>query len=164
MKKLICILALGMLLCGCGAPVYETIGNVIHVGQQDAAPRSIAILLPEDATVLTSSGTDTMYLCNDYTMSLQTLPGGDLAATVRNLSGYEPSQVTLLKSRCGDHDRYDWVWVAAGENGDVLCRAAVLDDGNYHYALTVVADAGADLTDTWNELFSSFCLDSQEEA
>lgn len=165
MKKAVWFLALALVLSGCSAPVYETLGNVVHVGQMDATPRQIVLSLPADAAVLTASGTDMLYNCSDYTMSLQTLPAGDFAATVRTLSGYEPSQLTVLQSQCADHSRCDWVWVAAGEEGDVLCRAAVLDDGNYHYSLCVFADAdaAADLTDTWNDLFHSFCLDTQNE-
>jgi hypothetical protein len=163
LKKVICILLMLGLLSGCSGEVFETIGNVVHVGQEERLPRVIAIRLPADATVLTSVGEDRMYVCNGYTMSLQTLPGGDLNETVRTLSGYEANRLTVVKSRCGDHDRYDWVWVATGECGDVLCRAAVLDDGNYHYALTAVADENVMPTDAWNGLFSSFCLETNED-
>lgn len=166
LKKAVCFLALMLVLNGCSGPTFETMGNVVHVGNQDAVPRQMTLALPEDAAVLTASGTDMLYTCSEYTMSLQTLPAGDIAATVRTLSGYDSSRLTLLESQCGDHSRYDWVWVAAGEAGDVLCRAAVLDDGNYHYSLCVFADedAAADLTNVWNELFHSFCLDTQEES
>ena len=43
-------------------------------------------------------------------------------------------------------------------------RAAVLDDGRYHYVLTVQADAArsGELTETWNQLFSGFSLESEE--
>ena len=163
MKKLIFVCLLLMMLAGCHAPVYETIGNVAHVGQNDAVRRQILLTLPDDATVLTASGTDLLYACQDYTLSLQTMPSGDLAATVHTLSGFDASQLTLLHSCCNDHDRYDWVWVAAGENGDVLCRGAILDDGDYHYTLCVSADADADVTDAWNELFRSFCLETDRE-
>lgn len=164
MKKAVWILALLMLLAGCSAPVYETMGNVEHVAANNATARQVILTLPADAAVLTASGADMLYTCTDYTMSLQTLPAGDLSATVRALSGYESSQLTMVKSVCADHSRYDWVWVAAGEEGDVLCRAAVLDDGNYHYSLCVFADADAasELTDAWNALFNSFCLDTQQ--
>lgn len=165
MKKAVCFLALLMVLSGCSAPVYETMGNVVHVGQNNAVPRQIVLSLPADASVLTASGTDMLYTCTDYTMSLQTFHSGDLPATVRTLSGHEPAQLTIMQSQCNDHSRYDWVWVAAGEEGDVLCRAAVLDDGNFHYSLCVFANAddAAELTSVWNELFRSFCLDTQQE-
>ncbi len=164
LKKVVFLLVLLLLCSGCSAPVYETLGNVVHVGANDALPREAALSLPADAAVLTASGTDLLYTCTGYTMSLQTLPSGDMAGTVHHLSGFDMDQLTMVQSVCGDHSRYDWVWVAAGENGDVLCRAAVLDDGNFHYSLCVMADATAtaELTDAWNELFSSFCLDDAE--
>ena len=132
MKKWIWILVLGVCLTGCEAEVFETMGNVVHVGQMDAPLGQVILQLPENASILTATGKDTLYDCGDYTISLQTVPAGDFTATVRMLCGYDPDRLTMLQSQCGDHSRYDWVWVAAGENGDVLCRAAVLDDGNYH--------------------------------
>lgn len=162
MKKCIIVLFFVLLLTGCSAAqTYETLGDVEHVSATLPDPQQIMLQLPTDASVLTSAANEgTMYLCGDYTILLQTLQSGNLPATVQTLSGFTPERLTMLQSRCGNHDRYDWVWTAAGEAGDTLCRAAVLDDGVYHYALTVMAsaeDAGS-LTDDWNELFSSFCL------
>lgn len=154
------LLVAALVLSGCSAPTFETVGNVIHVSATQAPMREVTVNLPQDAAVLTASGVDSIYTCNDYTMSLQVFPAGDLAATVTSLCGYSPQQLTMLESICGDHTRRDWVWTAAGENGDVLCRAAVLDDGNYHYSLCVMADAkiAGSLTEDWNALFASFCL------
>ena len=56
--------------------------------------------------------------------------------------------------------RYDFVWASAGENGDQLGRAVILDDGNYHYCLSVLRDA--DTTEksqiVWRDVFDSFKL------
>ncbi len=166
MKLWISILLLAAVLTGCSSPVYETMGGVVHVGQEIHTPRNILLEIPQDATVLTVSGTDMLYVCDGYTMSLQNLPAGDLASTIEMLSGYTPDRLTIVESLCGDHKRYDWVWVAAGEGGDVLCRAAVLDDGKFHYSLCVTAEANAvaDLSQSWNDLFSSFCLETENAA
>ncbi len=166
MKVWISVLVLAALLTGCSSPVYETMGNVVHVGQQTRLPRTVLLEIPRDAAVLTASGTDLLYTCEGYTMSMQVLPAGDLAATVRSLSGFAPERLTILESRCGDHTRHDWVWVSAGEGGDVLCRAAVLDDGNYHYCLTVAGEdsATAQLSEAWNQLFATFCLETENAA
>lgn len=165
MKIAVCFLALILVFSGCSAPTFETIGDVQHVGNMDVAQGQVALDIPADATVLTAAGTDILYTCTGYSMSLQTLPAGNISATVRTISGYEVSELTLIQSRCGNHNRYDWVWVAAGEDGDMLCRAAVLDDGVFHYSLCVFADEdqASDLTATWNLLFQSFCLDTQEK-
>lgn len=166
MKVVVCFFLLLTLLTGCSEPVYETMGNVVHVGQPQTSFREVLLDFPEDASVLTASGTDILYACGGYTMSLQNMQSGDISATIRTLSGYDPAQLTVIESKCGDHNRYDWVWVAAGEEGDVLCRGAILDDGNCHYSLCVSADANeaGPLSQTWNELFDSFCLAPKEEA
>lgn len=162
MKKIQCVFATLLLLCGCSAPVYETLGDVAHISSTLPPARQMKLQFPADAAIMTASGTDMLYQCGDYTICLQTMASGDLAATVRSLSGYEPPQVTLLETACSDHTRYDWVWTAAGEAGDVICRAAVLDDGKHHYCLSVSADAqkAGLLTESWNQLFGSFCLEN----
>lgn len=162
LKKILCLVSVALLLTGCAAPVYETISDVVHVSATEPDMRKTVLALPADAAVLTASGTDMLYTCGDYTMSLQSMESGDLAATVRTLSGYELAQLTVMETVCGDHTRYEWVWTCAGETGDALCRAAVLDDGNYHYCLCAFADADAagELAEAWNALFRSFCLES----
>ena len=162
MKILVLLLSLSIMLCGCSSPTYETMGDVMHVGNPNALPQRIILDLPADASVLTASGSDMLYTCTDYTMCLQILPAGDISETVRTLSGYDLSELTLMQTQCNDHARYDWVWVAAGENGDVLCRGAILDDGNFHYTLNVFANAeeAGGVTQTWNALFQSFCLNT----
>ena len=162
MKKLVFLIIVGLMLAGCSEPVYETLGEVQHVSATQPQLRQTVLALPEDAAMLTASGGDMLYSCDGYTMSLQSLPAGDLTTTVRTLSGYEPAQLTILETLCDDHTRYEWVWTSAGETGDVVCRGAVLDDGNYHYCLTVSADAekaGA-LNQVWTDLFRSFCLEN----
>lgn len=162
LKKIICLLVTALLFAGCSAPVYETLGDVDHVSATQPQLRQTVLEFPGDAAILTASGSDMLYTCGDYTMSLQSLEAGNLASTVRTLSGYDPSQLTVMETVCGDHTRYEWVWTSAGEQGDVVCRAAVLDDGNYHYCLTASADAdkAGTLTEAWNELFRSFCLEN----
>lgn len=165
MKKCCVILAVILLLTGCGAAeTFETLGNVAHVSSTEPALRQVLLTVPDDAA-LEASETDTgvtVYSCDGYTMLLQSFASGNMAATIKALSGFAPEQLTMLESRCGDHDRYDWVWTAVSEEGEVVCRGTVLDDGDYHYALCVMApseEAGR-LQSQWNALFSSFCLET----
>lgn len=153
-----------MLLCGCAAQTYETLGEITHVSSTLPPMGQTVVQFPDDAVLLTSSDGNSIYTCNDYTITMQVFPAGNLQQTISSLCGFEPSQLTLMESQCKDHARYEWVWTAAGENGDAMCRAAVLDDGKYHYSLCVVADAkdAGNLTQVWNELFASFCLESDE--
>ena len=158
-------LAVGLLLCvltGCSAETFETLGPVDHVSATLPQKQQMVLSLPSDAAVLTISGEDTLYICDADAIALQMFPAGDLSGTIRTISGYEKSQLTVMESQCGNHDRYDLVWIAAGEDGEQVCRAAILDDGHYHYCMTVMADASlaGSLTDRWAQLLDSFCLES----
>ncbi len=155
-----------LLLTGCSAASFETLGDIPHQQVAAPTPRKVVLQMPEDSVqAVWSQEGDTMYLCDDYTVYLQTLPGGDLNSTVRQLSGFDRERMRLLESRCGDHDRYEWVWISAGEGGDAVNRCAVLSDGNFHYALTLSTDTAAagSLTDEWNSLMSSFCLEETSQ-
>lgn len=162
MKKIFAIVLLCAALTGCAATeTFETLGNVEHERSEQAAAGKLTLSLPSSASKEAfSNGGDTMYDCDGYTLMLQTLSSGDLTRTVRAISGFSPDKLTLMESRADGYGRYEWVWTAAGEGTDVICRAAVLDDGNYHYCLYTIAaaqDAGT-LTQEWNAVFSSFRL------
>ncbi len=163
MKKCWILVVLALCLTGCGAvETFETLGNIQHQPPSNPELRKILLELPGDAAEpVAQTGGNTVYICDEYTIALQTFASGDMNATVRSLCGFIPSQVTMMESRCGDHSRYDWVWTAAGEGGDVVCRCAVLDDGDYHYSLCVMAEAAeaGSLSGEWNKLFASFCLE-----
>ena len=160
-KIVLCFLVL-LFLTGCGAEdVFETLGPVSHQPDQLPAMASLQLTLPETASLQTfGSGSDKLYECDGYTLVLQTLDGGDFARTVRTLSGFLPEKLTIMETTAQGR-RYDWSWTAAGESGELICRAAVLDDGNYHYCLTVFAPAssGGALAAQWTALFASFGLD-----
>ena len=161
MKKLMIFLLLTIILAGCAAtPTFETLGQVQHQQTVTHPAAEVLLSLPEDAAAVTFGGSDTVYECNGYTLVLQTCSSGDLTATVQALSGFSPEKLTILESAAQTLRRYDWVWTAAGEGGDLLCRAAVLDDGNYHYCVYALAPAqnAGKLTEEWNELFASFRL------
>lgn len=161
MKTFVWLTIFCLLLCGCSSEAgFETLGPVIHVGQNAPPAREMLLDFPDDAAMLTASGPDSIYTCGDYDLCLQVLPSGDICATIDILSGFDPEQLTVMESTQTGADRYDWSWTAAGESGDMICRAAVLDDGNYHYTLCVRADAdlAGNLTQQWNLLFRSFGL------
>ena len=99
-------------------------------------------------------------MCDDYMLSMQTLAGGDLNRTLKQITGYDKTQLTVLQTRAGDAEKYSCVWTAAGEGGDQVGRAVILDDGNYHYCVTVMADAAAagELIPVWQELLATVSL------
>lgn len=162
MKKLWLVLCLCVLLSGCGAaPTYETIGNPF--GEQVAAPmRRVELKLPQEASApaLSSNENDRIYFCGGYSLCVQTFTGGDMDATLRRLTGFGKDSLTLMQTQSDDIQRSSCVWSAAGEGGDHVGRALILDDGNYHYAVTVMAEfsKAGELTQQWQEIFDSVKL------
>lgn len=162
MKILMVLVLSVLLLSGCGAAeTLETLSD--DLAQSVMGPMSeISVRLPDSAAaeVLSSEDGGKLYLCEDYALTLQTLAGGDMDRTARTLSGFSLAELTVLETGGGGLKRRDWVWTATGEQGEQLCRAAVLDDGTYHYCITVMADAeAAGALDTeWDSIFSSFML------
>lgn len=158
LKKWAGFILVAVLLTGCTAEeTLETVSDewVVPVMAQ---PREISVRLPEDTVtpVLEQDGRR-LYMGQDYEIMLETLSSGDLSATVRSLCGYERDQLTVLETRQGDCDRYDFVWTMAGETGDRLGRAVILDDGDYHYCMYAIRDQG-DTNVVWRDIFGSFSL------
>lgn len=161
MKKLIWVLIPLLLLAACASrETMETLSDNPVEGTA-AVQRQIHVDLPDEAAVpATESDSGRIYLCKDYEIIIQTLDAGDLDETIRTLSGYDRDSLTVLKTRAEGADRYDFVWATAGENGERLGRAVILDDGNYHYTMTVLKDAAATKKTqiVWRTVFESFSL------
>lgn len=162
MKKLY-VLALLVFLTGCASEqTFETVEDWYYTPAISQGVLSVS--LPEDAAVQTHSESGSIYLCDGYSICLQTLEAGDLDATLRSISGFSSEQLQIIQTRQQELKRYDFVWAAAGEAGDTVCRAAILDDGYFHYTLSVSADAAQaeGLESCWQELFASFTLGSAD--
>lgn len=161
MRKLWVILPLAVLLSGCGGK--ETLETISDEWAQPvmASPRSVSVQLPEDALApVMENDTQQMYLCEDYEIILENRSSGDLSATIKQISGCEKESLTIMQTSLNGVERYEFVWAAAGEKGDRLGRAVILDDGQYHYCLSVLRDADSGKTSqiVWNEVFQSFQL------
>lgn len=157
MKKWIVLILLGSLLSGCAAPTFETLGDISHEQVLAPVPKEIVLSLPKDASVEAMNNEQTAYACKNYSICMQTMEAGDLYATVKALSGFSPDKLTIMESKTDTLKRYDFTWTAAGASGDLVFRAAVMDDGEYHYCVTAMAEATdmAGLMDDWNTLFAS---------
>lgn len=157
MKCLLMIMAL--LLCGCGArETLETISDE-PVQPVMAQPREISVRLPDNAVApVLESEAEQVYLSEAYELVIETVASGDLDATVRRISGYGRDQLTVMETQWDDVTRYEFVWAAAGENGERLGRAVILDDGDYHYCMSVLRDAEAVSQVVWRDVFASFEL------
>ena len=153
---MICVL----LLFGCSAQqTMETVEDV-YASLPEPARRDMSISLPTDASLGLVNGSKKLYFCDGYEIMVDVLPAGDLNATLLDVTGYPRKALTVMETAVSDLDRYECVWSAAGEGGDVVGRAVILDDGNYHYCLCVIgsADDTGSLQQTWSELLTSFSV------
>ena len=157
-KRWLWMMVLAVLLCGCKAEeTLETVSDEWMVPAM-AQPREISVRLPENTVlpVMEQDGSK-LYMGQDYEIMVETLASGDLKDTIRTISGFEKDQLTVLQTQQAGADRYDFVWTTAGEGGERLGRAVILDDGNYHYCMTVLRDAEESII-VWQDVFSSFAL------
>lgn len=161
MKKCVLFVWIALLLTGCGREqTFETIADE-QLSPVSAQMREILVELPEEAaSPAMESENGKLYQCGSYEIILQTLDAGDLNATIQTVSGYSRDGVTVMETRTGDLTRYEFVWACAGELGDRVGRAAILDDGSYHYVISVLADASCakEKEDAWQAMFGSFTL------
>ena len=162
MKKIAMVLLLPLLLSGCGArETLETVADDIPLQPVLAQPAEISVRLPDNAvSPVLESDSEQVYLCEDYEISIETRSSGDLAGTITALTGFDPEQLTVMHTETDGVDRYEFVWASAGEKGDRLGRAVVLDDGYYHYCMSVLRDAENPKKSqvVWSDVFSSFSL------
>ena len=162
MKKVLLLLVLTLCLSGCGEKEsFETVSDAL-IEEVTPVCQQFVAKLPEEAAAPTfqdDSGGE-LYVCQDYTISKQILDGGDLEKTIQTLTGKSSEELQVIKTIHETYDRYDFVWTAAGEDGLQLGRACILDDGNYHYSLTALAEeAGSgELQEVFQDMFDSCAL------
>lgn len=161
MKKTVLVGLMALLLCGCRAEeTFETVSDE-WIAPVMASPREVSVSLPGEASVpAVESENGRLYLCEDYEVFIQILDSGDLNATIRTVSGYEAEELTVMETNLDGISRYEFVWTSAGERGDRLGRGVILDDGDYHYVMTVLRDEGTTENSqvVWSEVFRSFSL------
>lgn len=161
-KKIATALLLALLLSGCGAKeTLETVADDIPLQPVLAQPAQISVRLPDNAvSPVLESDTQQLYFCEDYEIAIETRSSGDLSGTITALTGFAPEQLTVMHTSPEGVDRYEFVWAAAGEDGDRLGRGVVLDDGSYHYCMSVLRDAENPKKSqvVWSDVFSSFAL------
>lgn len=158
MKKVWVICFASLFLTGCtAADTWETVADEPDAVVM-AVPAEVSLELPDRAaSPVLSSDTQKVYLCEDYEIILENHTAGDLSGTVRSLTGFEREALTVIKTSQETADRYEFVWACAGEKGERLGRAVILDDGQYHYCLSVLRDLESDPGEL-ESLFASFRL------
>ena len=148
------------MLSGCGVEeTFETVADEMVLTVM-AQPGEISVRLPENAVApVLESDKRQLYMSETYEIVLETLESGDINATIEAISGYEKDQLTVMHTETDTASRYEFVWTCAGEKGHRLGRAVILDDGNYHYCLSVLRDADTEKSQiVWSDVFASFTL------
>ena len=166
MKRILAGLMLTVFLTGCSAQqTVETISDILDASST-AKLQQIQLSLPEEAALAALENEDDgkLYLCDEYSVAVQTMESGDLNRTLRQTTGFSKNQLTVITTQDTDFVRHDYAWSAAGEGGDQTCRGVVLDDGYYHYVVTVMADAdkAGQLSAAWEHILDSATLVSTD--
>ena len=160
MKKLIGLLLVMGLLTGCNSQVLETLSDA-YAQPQIQPLRTLEVSLPEEAAVMTMTADayDTIYLCDGYIVTTYIEPGGSLDRTLKTVTGYDSSRLTILETTRDGLACYQCAWSAAGEEDMQVGNGVILDDGTFHYAVSVMADASqaARLDATWQHILDSVC-------
>ena len=159
MRKLWIVGLIGLLLSGCGSrETLETVDDE-WITPVMATPGQITVDLPEEAIapVLDTEGQQ-VYLCEGYEIFLENRQSGDLQATIRYLTGFDKDALTVMQTSQGNCNRYEFVWTCAGENGQRLGRGVIMDDGSYHYCMTILRDEETGSDGQWQDVFASFTL------
>ena len=163
MKRWILLVCLMGLLCGCAAvPTFETVDDFYeHLDAEE--PASVTYSIPQgEKTQVIRSDSGCIYLCDGYEVAVETLPGGDLKRTMEILTGFGEEALAVMQTGTNQLPRYECAWTSAGEGAQQVGRTVVLDDGNFHYCLTLTAlqdEAGA-LQAVWQEITQSFGLEN----
>ena len=162
MKKCWIILFVALLLAGCGAQeTFETVSDDYPVAAA-AELKEVQLSLPDDVTAPLEVSDDgsKLYICDGYTITVQTLEAGDLDKTFREISGFSKEELTVIKTIRDGVDCYESAWCTAGEEEDQICRSVIFDDGMYHYGITVMANytMAGQLSETWQDILGMATL------
>lgn len=165
MKRCWVVVMLALVLTGCGKQETMETVNDTYAEPVAAELQQVLVELPEEAALsVMETETGKLYMCDNYTISQQTFASGDMEKTMKNVSGFSRADLKVMETSWEKTKRYDFVWTAAGESGEQVYRACILDDGSYHYVLTAAADASqaGQLQSEWRDMFNSFRLVSPE--
>ena len=156
---LLCVL---MFFSGCWAAQDPEMVLDVYDIPVSAVRRDVILTLPEGAAeaVMESGSGGSFYLCDGFSVSVSTLPGGDLERSIRDITGFDKSALTILQTTVDNCKRYTCAWSSVGEGTDQVCRAVILNDGYSHHAVTVMCDyeVAGDLSEQMNAVLDSVKL------
>lgn len=168
MKKWLLLMGLAAALAGCARveqPVMETIGPGSCAQESKTTAGEISVMIPEEAVceAMAPDEAGKLYTWDNHTLQLQTMDGGDIRKTVRKLTGLDYDDLTVMSYQKGDLTYHKTVWCAAGEDGTLMGRALVADDGAYHYCVSLLSPEDSDSAEVYDRLCASFAVTNGDE-
>lgn len=159
MKKCVVWMMVALLLTGCAAePVYENIGDVWANSEPVGSPGTIEFSLPDGAQMEVLEDSDSKcYTVGEWEIWTQVYPGGDVRSTMEQETGIGGDALTIIERQTQEMSLYETAWSTTGEDGMKVGRTAVLDDGTYHYCVSVMVpetDAG-EAGEFYNQILDS---------
>ena len=156
------MLLLSAALCGCSnAETFEVISDSV-VDYPTATPGKVQLKLPDDAALSVMNGSNGQSYEGDYyQIIVQTYPSGDLNQTLQLITGYGKNNLNVIEVSDDNLNKYLCAWSSVSEEGEVVGKCAVLDDGRYHYCLAVLVDAqmSAEVREDIDVLFANYSLE-----
>ena len=143
MKKWIVSVMLmsAVVLSGCSGVDFEPMLDV-YSPVEEVNPQNMQVQLPEDAALSVMSGdTGTLYYGENYEISLETYPSGNISQTLYNVTGRTLDELTVMEIPVAQGNSFRCGWSAADDEGERIGQCIIIDDGRYHYCLSVLADA-----------------------
>lgn len=138
--KLLPVLA-AVLLAGCAQkPALETVNDVWTEPVAAPVMGQVQVIWPEDAAQTTMYEADGLQICvgEDYELRCETVAGGDLNRTLKAITGFDRESLTVLSTTDAGVKRYESAWCTESEQGTLVGRTVILDDGAYHYTLSAL--------------------------
>lgn len=165
MRKLCWLLVLMMCFAGCAddEPVFETICDDI-IEPVAAEPAPVSVWIPDGAAAQTmvDETAGECYTWEDSELRVQTLTGGDIRATLQQLTGLAPEKLTVMEYRRGEVQMYQTVWCMTEEAGITMGRCLVADDGNFHYCISLLSPEDADVEGDFAQICASLDLTGED--
>lgn len=154
-----------LLVSGCASeetPVFETMGGDVYQTPETPVAGIVQMMIPENAAAQTmaDSAAGELYTWDGNTLQIQTLSGGDIQKTIQTVTGMPWSELTVMRYERDGLTCYRTVWSAAGEEGVLLGRALIADDGYYHYCISLLSPEEADVGDLYDQMCASFAVSS----
>lgn len=160
MKRLrLMALFAAVLLSGCTAQTPELliVKDEVETFPDSAVKYSIRVELPDGMTEAVSGGAydERIYESEDgtYFVVTQILRGCRAEDAIRQMTGYDPENLGMIRTESSSVPEYRFSWCANGENGILTCSGIVAEDDAYCYCLSFCAE----------EQYAKACASAREQ-